>query len=88
MYFLLGSILYAQVHTDFKVKNFPGRSKTDFSKALSAFKEGEKVQAFVYFQGGPLQEFRGFFHMAARGDDSKYLPERDRSACRPGAQRR
>ncbi len=42
MYFLLGSILYAQVHTDFKVKNFPGRSKTDFSKALSAFKEGEK----------------------------------------------
>jgi outer membrane protein OmpA-like peptidoglycan-associated protein len=35
--------LSAQVHTDFKIKNFPGKSKTDFTKALTDFKEGEKA---------------------------------------------
>ena len=32
----------AQVHTDFKAKNFPSASKADFTAALTAYKEGER----------------------------------------------
>jgi outer membrane protein OmpA-like peptidoglycan-associated protein len=39
----LGHSLSAQIHTDFKLKNFPGKSKTEFTKALTDFKEGEKA---------------------------------------------
>lgn len=44
---LPGLCLSAQIHTDFKIKNFPGKSKAEFGKALSDFKEGEKAYRAV-----------------------------------------
>jgi outer membrane protein OmpA-like peptidoglycan-associated protein len=44
---MTGHYLHAQIHTDFKFKNFPGKNKTEFTKAFSDFKEGEKAYRAV-----------------------------------------
>lgn len=44
----------AQTHTDFKSKNFPPEKKGEFSKALAAFKEGEKQ--YKLFKEGKIAD--------------------------------
>lgn len=36
-------LVLGQTHTEFKAKNFPPEKRTEFTKALSSYKEGEKV---------------------------------------------
>lgn len=41
----------AQVHTEFKVKNFPPSKRVEFTKAFNAFKEGERQYKLLVKEG-------------------------------------
>ena len=47
----LAGISAAQVHTEFKVKNFPPSKRVEFTKAFNAFKEGERQYKLLVKDG-------------------------------------